>query len=112
MIHESRVVSKDNIVSFDGVAYEVPRGHRGDTVVLHRHLLCETIAMVHEGRLVELAPVDLEANATSGRIRSGQEPEACDDHRPLSAAELAFRQDMEPIVGLDGGFTDSVSQED
>jgi len=112
VIHEDRLVSKDNVVSLDGVAYEVPRGHSGDTVELHRHLLCESIAMVHDGRLVELAPADLEANASSGRARPGQEPEKRDGHRPPSAAELAFRQDMEPVVGPDGGFTDPMSQED
>jgi len=106
VVWEDRVVSKDNVVSFEGVSYEVPLGHRGDTVQLHRHLLDRTLSMIHDGRLVRLAPVDPVANATSGRARPGQEPETARPHLPPSAAELAYRQDYAPVVGPDGGFTD------
>ena len=107
VVWEDRLVSKDNVISFEGVSYEIPPGHRGDTVQLHRHLLDETLSMIHDGRLVRLAPVDPVANATSGRARPGQEPETARPHLPPSAAELAYRRDYAPVVGPDGGFTDS-----
>ncbi|MFH1464055.1 MAG: hypothetical protein ABIO70_06700 [Pseudomonadota bacterium] len=106
VVWEDRLVSKDNVISFDGVSYEIPLGHRGDKIQLHRHLLDRTLSMVHDGRLVRLAPVDPVANATSGRARLGQEPETAQPHLPPSAAELAYRQDYAPVVGPDGGFTD------
>jgi hypothetical protein len=56
--------------------------------------------------LVRLAPVDPVANATSGRARPGQEPETAKPRLPPSAAELAYRRDYAPVVGLDGGFAD------
>jgi putative transposase len=106
VVHEHRTVSNDNVVSFDGVIYEIPLGHRRDRIQLHRHLLDDTIAMIHDGRLVRLAPVDPVANATSGRARPGQEPETAKPRLPPSAAELAYRRDYAPVVGLDGGFAD------
>lgn len=106
VVWEHRLVSNDNVVPFEGVDYEVPRGHRGDRVQLHRHLLDETLSMIHDGRLVRLAPVDPVANATSGRARHSPAPEPAQHPLPPSAAELAWRRDLEPVVGCDGGFTD------
>ena len=111
VVWEWRTVGKDNVLSFDGVAYEVPRGHRGDRVQLHRHLLDGTLSMIHDGRLVRLAPVDPVANATSGRARRGQEPEPAQHPLPPSAAELAWRRDLEPVVGRDGGFIDNPDED-
>ena len=112
VVWEHRLVSKDNVVSFEGVSYEVPLGHRGDKVLLHRHLLDQTLSMVHDGRLVRLVPVDLQANAISGRARSSQEPETAPTHPPKSAAELAYRRDYAPVVDPDGGFIAPHTHED
>ena len=111
VVWEHRLVGNDNVLSFEGVAYEVPRGHRGERVQLHRHLLDGTLSMIHDGRLVRLAPVDPVANATSGRARRGQEPEPVKVPLPPSAAELAWRRDLEPVVGRDGGFTDNPNED-
>jgi transposase InsO family protein len=105
VIWEERTVSNDNVVSFEGVAYEVPHGHRRDRVQLHRHLLDGTLAMVHDGRLVALAPVDPVANATAGRARPERAPNEASATLPKSAAELRFRRDLAPVVGPDGGFS-------
>lgn len=102
--YEDRRVTADHTVSMNSVDYEVPLGHAGQTVQIHRFVLDDTLSMVHEGRLIRLHPVDLAANAVSQRAtgRSSPEPVA---PLPPSAADLAFRRDLAPIVGSDGGFS-------
>jgi transposase InsO family protein len=104
VVHVTRRVSADHVVSFEGVDYEVPRGHAGEQVTLHHRLLSDTLAVLHEGRLVELAPVDLAANATAGRARPGKPVDDPEAILPPSAADLAFQRDFGPVVGPDGGF--------
>lgn len=100
---EERTVSADHVVKLDSIAYEVPRGHAGEKVILHRRLLDETLAMLHDGRLVQLHPVDLHANATDRRGRSAHESPTTAPPVP-TAADLAHGDDLGPIVGPDGGF--------
>jgi len=102
-----RRVSPDNVVSIDSVDYEVPRGHAGEKVLVHRHVLDgDRIFFLHEGKRVELHTVDLEANARTRRAR----PQAHDDTQPIpspSAADMAFQREYGPVVDADGGFTKS-----
>lgn len=114
VVFETRRVTADNTVPYEGVDYEVPRGHAGERIVIHRHLLRDCLSVVHEGRLVELAPVDPVANATSGRARPPRPDRDAqtDPALPLSAAEMAFQRDLEPVVGHDGGFTDPTPEKD
>jgi putative transposase len=111
VLHIERRVSNDHVVSVDGVQYEVPRGHAGERVTLHRRLLDGTIAMIHDGRLVELHVVDLAGNARDRRARIEQEPSTDDHQLPLSAADLAFLRAMGPVVDADGGFRQSINNE-
>jgi transposase InsO family protein len=102
VIHIQRRVTPDHTVSVDSLDYEVPRGHAGEKVIVYRRLLEKSLAIMHEGRLVELHPVDLHANARSPRAR----PPRQDDPRPplpKSAADLAFERDFSPVVDPDGG---------
>ena len=100
-----RRVLPDNVVSIDSVGYEVPRGHVGEKVLLYKHVLDgNRIFVLHEGKRVELRPVDLEANARARRAK----PQAQDDTQPVpspSAADMAFQRDYGPVVDADGGFT-------
>jgi hypothetical protein len=107
VLHVERRVSKDHVVSLDGVQYEVPRGHAGERVVLHRRLLDDAIAMLHHGKLVDLHVVDLARNARDRRARIDQEISSDDQQLPHSAADLAFLRAMGPVVDSDGGFIDS-----
>jgi len=103
VVHESRLVSGVNTVSLESIEYEVPRGHRGETITVTRRLLEGTLHVLDEGRLVEIHPVDLERNARDRRARSAAaEPPAA--VLPKSAADLLFDRDLGPIVGKDGGF--------
>jgi len=100
---EERRVTLDNTLSFESIDYEVPLGHVGQRVQIHRFMLDDTISIVHDGRLVRLHPVDLARNATSGRAGGQRETESTSP-LPPTAAEMAFQRDLRPIVGLDGGF--------
>lgn len=110
----TRRVSGDHIVSVDSVLYEMPRGYRGQKVWLRRKLLDKGgIFFLHQGRLIELHPVDLAANARAKRAQGSAhaEEEADPPPRP-SAADLAFQRDYGPVVDADGGYTDSNPQEE
>jgi len=106
LVEHTRDVSNDNVISFKSIAYEVPRGHAGTTVTVYRQVLDKTLHVPHEGRLVRLHPVDLAANATGGRANPAEAPSDEPSVLPPSAAELACQQDLAPVVGPDGGFTD------
>jgi putative transposase len=104
VVTETRKVSADNVISYDGADYEVPRGHAGTEITVGRYLLSGALSVVHDGKLVTLAPVDLARNAVSRRA-APQAPAPDDDERaPRTAAQLAFARDFAPVVGLDGGF--------
>ena len=106
VVHFSRTVSNDNVISVENVDFEVPRGHAKQKILVHRRVLDGTLAILHDGRLINLHPVDLVANALTQRARTDREIKV--DHAlPHSAADLAFDRAYGPIVGPDGGFTDS-----
>lgn len=104
VVHEDRRVSNDHIVQLDGVDYEMPRGHAGERVTLHRRVLDGTIAALHDGRLVDLAPVDVVANAHSRRARGATKSSEAPEPITRSAADIAFQRAHRPVVGKDGGF--------
>lgn len=107
VVFEDRRVSKDHVVSIDSVAYEVPRGHAGERVTIHRQLLDGILLFPHEGKLVQIHEVDLHANARARR-RQGEQAPGEEPPRPLKkrAADLAFDKDFRPVVSEDGGCPD------
>jgi putative transposase len=105
VLHESRRVSRDHIVQVDGIAYETPLGLRGQEVELYRHLLEGTVSLLHEGRLLQLAGVDVHANACDRRARGQDEPPT--PAPPPTAPQIAFDQAYRPVVDADGGLSDN-----
>ena len=103
VLHEHRRVSLDHIVQVDGLAYETPLGLRAQEVELYRHLLAGTVSLLHEGRLLQLAAVDVHANARDRRARGQQDPAS--PAPPPSAAQIAFDEDYRPVVDAEGGFS-------
>jgi putative transposase len=101
VLHERRRVSQDHIVQVDGRAYETPLGLRGQTAELYRYLLEGAVSVLHEGRLVPLAPVDVHANARQRRAGGREEPPT--PAPPPSAAQIAFDEDYRPVVDAEGG---------
>jgi putative transposase len=100
-----RTVSKHNLIPYQGVDYELPRGHAGREITVHRNLLRESLAVLHEGRLVQIHPVDRVANAYARRIQetTTETPESV----PIvhTAASLAYQLEFAPLVDLDGGYS-------
>lgn len=104
VVTEVRKVSKDNVVSIDGVDFEVPRGHAETALSVRRNLLSEELFVLHDGRLVQLHPVDLAANAVARRATLGAPAPNDDEGTPRTAASIAFARELGPVVGPDGGF--------
>ena len=94
-------MSADHCVPIGGTAYEVPRGHGRQRILIHHRLLEGTYAVVDEGRLVTIHPVDLARNA---RDRRGRPPPP----RPVTppeptAAQTRFDRAHRPVLDPDGG---------
>lgn len=102
ILNTTRRVSNDNVLSLDGVHYEVIRGHAGTRITVHRNMLEDSVAIVHQGRLVHLKPVDVHKNATDKRARHPKP----DEPRNVTkgSAQMAFDHEMGPVVDPDGGF--------
>ena len=96
VLTESRRVSADNVISVRGAHYEVPIGHAHKLIPVERRLLTGSVWIVHEGRLVQLHPVDLAHNAEDRRARSDKKAEP-EGEAPLTAAAMAFAKDFGPI---------------
>jgi len=92
-------------IKVKGKLYETPAGYAGKIIKVFHHVLDGTVEMLHEGRLIKLAPPDLALNALSqranSRTRPGNEPRPMP---PKTAATLAYEKAFAPIVGSDGGF--------
>ncbi|MGQ0672398.1 MAG: hypothetical protein ACT4N2_05895 [Hyphomicrobium sp.] len=100
-----RRVTNDHVVSVDGVDYEMPKGYGGQAVVLRRRLLDDRVGFLHDGRVIDLEPVDLGSNARSKRAKDGGDVDEQAQPMPVpSAADLSFTREFGPIVGNDGGF--------
>lgn len=104
VVHFTRRVSADHVVPIDSTDYEVPRGHAGETIIIYSRLLDGRYAVLHQGELVDIQPVDLVANAHARRGRGRLEPEPEQHPLPKSAADLAFDRDLSPVVSDDGGY--------
>lgn len=98
-----RRVSADHVVSVESVDYEMPRGYGGQKVVLRRRILDGGIGFLHEGKIIDLHPVDLHRNARSPRARAQTDRDPPQGIPPATAADLAFLHDFGPVVDGDGG---------
>ncbi|MCP4993426.1 MAG: transposase, partial [Gammaproteobacteria bacterium] len=104
VLHEKRYVANDNIGSIDSIHYEMPRGHAGTKVIIRRNVLDNTLSFIDQGRLIKLAPVDLVNNARDKRAGNSVSVEEPAKKHTRSSADIAFNQDVVPILDADGGF--------
>ena len=104
-VTETRRVSNDHVISFEGTAYEVPRGHATTRATLRRAVLDDSLYVLHQGQWTRLHPVDLTANAYARRARPGATAPDDDQGPPPvpTAACHAFDRDFGPVVTTDGG---------
>lgn len=98
---DQRLVSNDHVISYNGVLYEVPRGLAGERIEVHRRLLEGTLHVLHEGRLIELRPLDPEKNATSPRAK--KQDDAPEASRIKTASALSYEARFGSILDGDGG---------
>ena len=101
VVHSKRRVSNDHIVKYAGVAYETPRGYAGQRIDLYRHLLDQTISMIHNEILVRLMPVDpvLNAHSRRGKIK----PKQSTSKGGRTAAQIRYEEEMKPVIDDEGG---------
>jgi len=109
VVNEERTVSNDHVISLHGTHYEVPRGHARQRITLYRNVLDESIAMMIDGRRVELRAVDVVANAHSKRGAGVERATDGDEYfraPTRGAADLSYQHSLGPVVDADGGFSD------
>jgi len=98
-----RTVKNHNCISVDGALWEVPLGHSGQRVDVHRNMISGVLSVLHQGERVALAPADLTANAY--QKRSATKPKDPAPSKPRrTAADAAFERDHPPLVDYDGGY--------
>ncbi len=105
VVHERCKVSHDHVIKSEGQRWEAPYGLAGRWVDVTRHVLDGRHWVLFEGRMIQLAELDPLANATDRRAASS--PPLPSEGVPHTAATLAFGHDLRPLVGPDGGFSDS-----
>jgi transposase InsO family protein len=106
VLHTTRRVSFDNVIRLNSVGYEVPGGHAGTRIELHRNVLDDSVRMVHQGRLVRLMPVDLHANARDNRANGYRDDNKSQPLPPKSYSQIAYEKDFKPVVDRQGGYAD------
>lgn len=106
VVRHSRKVAADHVLQMEGRVWEVPQGLGGAWVEVSRHVLDGRLWVLHQGRWVELAPLDAQANAGDRRARPAGAAPAPGEGVPTTAASAAFDQDLRPLVDAQGGFPD------
>ncbi len=102
IIKRSHKVARDNILKVKGQLLETPMGYAGRRVDVFRHCLDRTASILHEGKFLELKPVDVTLNAHS--TRAGRDAEKPKPIPTRSAASKLFHKDLSPIVTINGDF--------
>jgi len=112
IITKDKRVSKDNLISERKTFYEVPFGHARTWVKLYIRVLEDSLAVLHEGVLVDIHPVDLGLNARSKRMGRNSSKEESSKPPAKTAAEMAFEKDCGPMVGPDGNYFKNQTDEE
>jgi transposase InsO family protein len=100
-VTETRRVSNDHVIQHDGHDFEVPRGVAGERITVHRNVLDSKLFVLHEGSLVELHQVDLEANATSPRAKPAVDAETVSVRKTASA--ISYERTFGSVLDEEGG---------
>lgn len=104
-IRENRKVRSDNCITYNGVIYQLPYGYAGKRINLDFNLIKQTLHFISDTSSILLHEADPEANARRAPFRSPKiDPKPPDF---MTAAEIAFNKDFQPIVDHDGGFSNS-----
>lgn len=104
VVRESRKVSADHVIQWDGRRWEAPRGCGDTWVDVVRHVLDGRRWVVHQGRQLLLAELDPHRNATDRRAAAPPARPDPGEGLPTTAATLAYDQDFTSLLDADGGF--------
>jgi putative transposase len=106
VVTETRKVSKDHVIKWQGKLYEAPYGLSRQKIQLRHHLLDSRLSLIHGDKDVTLSELDQVRNATAGRAqrKPAQAPQPGDLPVPKTAAARAFERDLGSILAPDGGF--------
>ena len=99
----SRKVKNHNCVSIDGALWEVPLGHRNETINVFRNMITGQLSVLHEGRRTPIKLTDLTRNA----YERDKVQEVHEQHSPLprtTAADIAWDRDNPPLVDDEGNY--------
>jgi hypothetical protein len=117
VVYFHRTVTNDRTVPIDGKDYEVPKklapsGRRGKTVRIMHRLLSDTYHVVCEGRLVQINPVDLAANARSPRAQRSDAENEPEQPPTKTAADMTFERELGAVGDDDGNVFDHVPDDE
>jgi transposase len=106
VVTETRKVSKDHVIKWQGKLYEAPYGLGGRKIQVRHHLLDDRLSVIHGDQDTTLAELDKVHNATAGRAqrKPSEAPQPRDLPIPKTAATRAFERDLGSILAPDGGF--------
>ena len=105
-----RRVSADNIVSFKKLSLEMPSGYALRKVTIFHNTLSRRVYVIHEGRLVQILPVDLAANAVARR--SAPERHTPSAAFPTTAANINYLQSYAGLTDAEGNAVAPSDDED
>lgn len=98
VVRASRKISADHVLKAGGRVWEAPRGLGDRWAQVARHVLDGRLWVLHEGRMVELAELDVHTNATDRRGSATHDGPMPSEGIPTTAASLAFGHDLLPVV--------------
>jgi len=113
VLAETRSVSRDHVIQLAGTRYEAPGGTAGQAITLERNVLTGAVTMLHQGRCIRLAEIDLAANAHRPNTGAAS-PETANQPCPdgPSHAQSSFEADYAPLVDGTGNYPDEEDPSD
>lgn len=108
----TRRVSPDQIVSVDGVAYDMPEGYAKQKVGLSRDLINDCIDFIHQGRIVTLHPHDAQGHARRPPKRHAAPTDPQPRATTRGSATMNFNQQFQALVDDEGNYHDKESSDD
>ena len=104
-VSQRRKVSRTNDVKIDGLFYEMPSGYCGRTIIIVKDVLDGQYFFDHEGKRIQIFPVDQLHNAVTGRDRKDTRVDDENESGPIdTASSRNFRKTYRPIVTPSGDF--------
>lgn len=102
----TRKVTNHNCVSIKSVWWEIPLGHRSETINIFRNMISDQLSVLHKGRRTSIKPVDLTRNAFE-RAKTIKAKKPSSSKPRTTAADIAWDRDNPPLVDDDGNYFDA-----